>query len=134
MSLLLALVSAPAPPPARVVRGDDGGQIERYWRKWAEKWIEDNLGEIEAAKDKPRRARKRLAAEIKEAAVEYEVTTPELAHRFDALLLIAEWLAAPEPDYSAIAAEILIQRQILGLWNLKQRRRRDIEALLILAA
>jgi hypothetical protein len=118
----------------RVYRGDDGGELERYWRKWAEKWVEDKLGEIEDAKTKPRKVRKRLAAKIREQAAEYEVTAPELAPRIDDLQIIAGWLAAPEPDLTAIAAEVMEQRAILDAWNLKQRRRRDMEALLILAA
>jgi hypothetical protein len=132
--LATGLVAAPASAPARVYRGDDGGELERYWRKWAEKWVEDTLVEIEEAKTKPRKARKRLAAKIEEQAAEYEVTAPELAPRIDALQMIAGWLAAPEPDLTAIAAEVMAQRAILDAWNLKQRRRRDIEALLILAA
>lgn len=128
------LVAAASVAPVRVWRGDDGGELERYWRKWAEKWAKETLGEIEEAKTKPRKARKRIAAKIKEEAAEYAVTAPEMAPRIDALQMIAGWLAAPEPDLTAIAAEVMRQRAILDDWTLRQRRRRDIEALLILAA
>lgn len=114
--------------------GDDGGARERFWRSKAEEWLEERLEAIQRAAGKPQRVRKRLATRIVADIPAFVSEIPDLAPRVDAIAAISERLAVQQPDYAAISAAIERQMALIAAWNLMQRRRRDVEALLILAA
>jgi hypothetical protein len=122
--------------PERAVRslGDDGGARERFWKAKAEEWLEDQLEAIERAVAQPQRARKRLAMRIVADVPAFVADDPELAPRVSAIDALAQRLAQPTPDYSAIAEAVAQQMALVQAWNTKQRRRRDMDALLVLAA
>lgn len=121
-------------PTAAIRRGDDGGARERFWRAKAEEWLEDKLEAIKGAVGRPQRARKRLATRIVGEIPAFVSEIPDLAPRVDAIAALAERLKAPQPDYSALAAAVERQMALIAAWNTRQRRRRDVEALLMLAA
>lgn len=123
-------------PPVAIRRGDDAveGARERFWRAKAEEWLEDRLEAIKGAVGRPQRARKRLATRIVGEIPAFVSEIPDLAPRVDAIAALAERLKAPQPDYSALAAAVERQMALIAAWNVKQRRRRDVEALLMLAA
>lgn len=119
-------------------RGDDAfktsGQRERFWRAKAEEWLEDRLEAVKRAARGPQRARKRLATRIAADVPAFVSEIPDLAPRVDALARLGERLQAPQVDYTAIAQAVAAQMALIEAWNTRQRRRRDMEALLILAA
>ena len=114
--------------------GDDGGVRERFWRSKAEEWLEDRLEAIQRAAGKPQRVRKRLATRIVADVPDFVSEIPDLAPRVDAIAALSERMAVQKPDYAAISAAIERQMALVAAWNTMQRRRRDVEALLILAA
>jgi hypothetical protein len=109
--------------PVPRVRGDDGGVLRRFWRGKADAWIERNLGNLNRA-EKPK-AKRRVIEVIIETAENME-TAPLPVLVMDEIKARME---RPVPDYAAIAA-LLIE----GMERQKRimRRRRDIEALLML--
>lgn len=125
------------PNPAPIIlRGDDVGEFsrERFWRKRAEDWIEDHLEALQEANGRPQRARKRLASRIIADVPAFVSAIPEFAPRVDALAALAERIATPAPDYTALAAAMAREAEIIAEWQKQKRRRRDVEALLMLAA
>lgn len=122
------------PETAARSRGDDGGARDRFWRHKAEEWLQDNLEALEGAVERPQRARRRLATRIVADVPEFVSEIPEFAPRIDALERLGERLQAPQVDYLAIADAVAAQMALIEAWNTRQRRRRDVEALLILAA
>ena len=114
--------------------GDDGGVRERFWRSKAEDWLEDRLEAIQRAAGKPQRVRKRLATRIVADVPDFVSEIPDLGPRVDAIAALSERMAVQKPDYAAISAAIERQMALVAAWNTMQRRRRDVEALLILAA
>lgn len=133
MSLLLALVGGEA-PAVTVRRGDDAGARERFWRKQAEEWLEARLGEAQKAAKATARARRRVATRIVADVPVFVSALPEFDARIDALGMIAERLLAPVVDYSSLAAQVAREMEFVAEWQRQQRRRRDIDALLVLAA
>lgn len=119
---------------APVRRGDDAGARERFWRAQAEEWLEERLDAIKRAARGPQRARKRLAARIVSDVPSFVSEIPEFAPRIDALARLGERLQEPTVDYTAMAQAVAAQLALIEAWNTRQRRRRDMEALLILAA
>ena len=122
------------PETAARSRGDDGGARDRFWRHKAEEWLQDNLEALEGAVERPQRARRRLATRIIADVPDFVSEIPDLAPRVDALARLGERLQAPQVDYTAIAQAVAAQMALIEAWNTRQRRRRDMEALLILAA
>ena len=122
---------------AVIRRGDDGGsrrgQVTRewFWRKQAEEWFEERYGAIKAATTT--RAKRRLATRITADVPEFVSELPELAPRVNALETIAARMASPAPDYGAIAAQIEWQIALIEAWKTKERKRRDMEAILVLS-
>ena len=135
ISLWLAagLLSGQA-PAITIRRGDDAGARERFWRKQAEEWLEARLGEAQRATTAPARARRRVANRIVADVPVFVSALPEFDARVDALGVIAERLLAPSVDYSALAAQVAMEMEFVANWQRQQRRRRDIDALLVLAA
>jgi hypothetical protein len=135
MSLLLALVGSERPSQPR---GDDAfksaGAARQFWRAKAEEWLQDRLEAIHRATKGPARDRKRLAGRILAELPAFVSDIPEFTARADALAGLAERLLAPQVDYTQIYKLITAQLAAVNAWNTQQRRRRDLEALLILAA
>lgn len=115
-----------APPRPR---GDDAfrtsGQRERFWRERAEEQLEDLLDRAEEAVSAPIEARREVSEAF--ALVEWE-RLPQAPKTRE----ILEAINAPQPDYTAIAALILAQRQQIETERRIRRRRRDESALMAL--
>lgn len=124
------VIEPPLPPV--IIRGDDGGfsRRERFWRAQAEEWFEAQYGKIEAATTA--RAKRRLATRITADVPEFISGIPELAPRVTALETIAARFAEPAPDYTALANAVAAQMALIEAWQTKERRRRDMEAILVL--
>lgn len=122
------------PETAARSRGDDGGARDRFWRHKAEEWLQDKLEALEGAVGRPQRARKRLATRIIADVPDFVSEIPDLAPRVNAIETLAQRLLQPAPDYSAIAEAVAAQMALIEAWKTIERRRRDVEALLILAA
>jgi hypothetical protein len=112
-------------------RGDDAfgssGQRERFWREQAEEQLESLLERAEHAATAPQTARKRVAEAF--ALVEWQ-KLPEAPRTRDLLAT----LKADETDYTHIAALVMQIRQEIEAERTKRRRKRDMEALMVLAA
>ena len=129
-------------PP--VGRGDDapgmryGNEREGFWRKKADDWLEEYLDRIPEVAKQPKRKKRKLAAEFEaefaKISQEFMANSEEIPARVDAVAGLIEQLKQPSPDYSALAAMVAdIQAQIQAD-RTRRRRKRDIEAVLILAA
>lgn len=114
--------------------GDDGGVRRRFWKAKAEEWLREQLEAIEAAVGRPQRARKRLATRIVGTVPAFVAESDDLAPRLAAVERLAAMVAKPAPDYSAIAEAVAAQMAAIAGWQAKERRRRDMEALMVLAA
>ena len=136
MSLLLVFVGAEQ--TSTRPRGDDAfrssGAAQRFWRAKAAEWLEARLGAAQKATMAPARARRRVANRIVADVPAFVSALPEFDARVDALGMIAERLLAPSVDYSALAAQVAMEMEFVANWQRQQRRRRDIDALLVLAA
>jgi len=117
-------------PPSRP-RGDDAfrtsGQRDRFWRERAEEHLEDLLDRAEQAATAPQKARRRVAEAF--ALVEWE-KLPEAPRTRDLLAT----LKSEAPDYTHIAALVMAIRAEIEAERTKRRRKRDMEALMMLAA
>lgn len=115
-------------PPAP--RGDDAfrssGQREQFWRTKAEAQLEELLDRAEQAATAPPKARARVVEAF--ALVEWE-KLPEAPTTRDLLAT----LKADEADYTHIAALVMAIREEIEAERTKRRRKRDIEAVLMLA-
>ena len=131
--LAAGLLSGQA-PAVTVRRGDDAGARERFWRSKAEEWLEGQLEAVQRAAKGPARARKRLATRIVADVPEFVSEIPEFAPRIDALERLTARLLAPQVDYSQIAQAVAAQMALVEAWHVKERRRRDVDALLVLSA
>ena len=111
-------------------RGDDAfgstGQRERFWRAKAEEQLEDLLERAEQAATAPQKARKRVAEAF--ALVEWQ-ELPEAPRTRDLLAT----LKANEADYTHIAALVMQIRAEIEAERTRRRRKRDLEAVLMLA-
>ncbi len=111
-------------------RGDDAfrsaGQRERFWRERADEQLEALLDRAAEAAREPRKARKQVVEAF--ALVEWEAL-PEARKTGEML----EALQAPQADYTLIAALVLSIRQEIEAERIKRRRKRDMEAVLLLA-
>lgn len=109
-------------------RGDDAfrssGQRERFWRERIEEELEELLER--AAQPAPRKARRRVVEAF--ALVEWE-KLPEAPRTRD---LLAS-LKSEQPDYTHIAALVLQIREQIEAERTRRRRKRDLEAVLMLA-
>ena len=108
------------------------GARERFWQAKATEWLDERLATIARAKGKPQRVRKRVADRAVDVPA-YVLEVPELAPIASALDGLADRIAAPQPDYTELARQVAAYREAVAAWNTKQRRRRDAEALLLLA-
>lgn len=131
---LAAVGAGDTPAVVSFRRGDDAGARERFWRRKAEEWLQDKLEALEGAVGRPQRARKRLATRIIADVPDFVSEIPDLAPRVNAIETLAQRLLQPAPDYSAIAEAVAAQMALIEAWKTMERRRRDIEALLVLAA
>jgi len=120
--------------PSTFRRGDDAGARERFWQAKAEEWLGQRLKAVERAAQRPKRARKKAASRIAADLSDFLIEVPSFSPRVDALAELVERLSAPTVDYSEIAAAVQAQMDLVAAWNTRQRRRRDMDALLILAA
>jgi hypothetical protein len=109
--------------PVIIRRGDDAGTIRRFWEKRAQDWIDDNLERLHEAKKA--KAKRRVIQVIIESAAAMESPPVPIA----ALAGIKSALRSDAPDYTAIAAELIA---VLEQKRRAIRKRRDIEALLVL--
>jgi len=130
-------------PPAVVstgqvvtIRGDDAfgssGARERFWRKRAEDWLQENLPELQDAISAPKRERKRIARDFLAAVP--ETNDSELRPVLTAAANIARALLAPAPDYTALAMQVAHEMALVEQAKAKRRRQRDAEAILLLVA
>ncbi len=126
--------SSETAPIVTVRRGDDAGARRRFWEAKAEEWLQERLEAVQRAAKGPARGRKRLATRIIADMPEFVSELPEFASRVDALERLTAKLLAPQVDYSQIAQAVAAQMAFAEAWATKQRRRRDVEALLMLAA
>ena len=111
-------------------RGDDAfrtsGARDRFWQSKAEEELAELLEQAQEAVRAPVAARKAVAEEF--ALIEWQAM-PQ-APQIGAML---EQLTAPTPDYTHLAAMILEQMQRIEAARIKARRKRDIEAVLLLS-
>lgn len=113
-------------------RGDDAPSArERFWRAKQDEWEEQALKRVARAVSKPKKARKRFVAdflrEIKADAVAASFGPPRLD-------TVIAGLSQPTPDYTALAAVVAAQLAEIEAERVQRRRKRDLEALLLLAA
>lgn len=110
--------------------GDDAfrssGARERFWRAKTEEDLEGLLERAEAAAEAPKATRKRVVEAF--ALIEWE-KLPEAPRTRDLL----RKLEAKKPDHSGIAALVLAIRQQIEADRVKRRRKRDLEAVLLLS-
>lgn len=106
-----------------IPRGDDAfrtsGQRERFWKRKAEEELQDLLERVEDVVRKPVAVRRAVVDDF--ALVEWE-TLPVAPKTREMLAKLDD----PQPDYTAIAALVLIQRQEMR----RARKRRDEDALM----
>lgn len=132
-------VSSPAiNAPSVAQRGDDAfrsnGARERFWRRKAEEWLEDHLEQTLRATKKKKSARKRAGTRIVAAANAAAAEMPEIAPKIDLIARFAAQLSAPDPDLMAIATAVAAQLEQVETEKRTRRRKRDLEAVLLLAA
>lgn len=105
----------------------------KFWSQKQSEWLEDRLEQIKQAAPRPRKARKRIAREILTELPQIAESAPQ-SLQIDVVRALAERIAAPSPDYTAIAAVVAAQMQQIEAERTARRRKRDVEAVLILAA
>jgi hypothetical protein len=116
----------PAAVIASAPRGDDAfrtsGAREGFWKAKAEEELQGLLEQAQEAISKPVEARKAVADDF--ALIEWEALpqAPQIGAVLSALV-------KPQPDYTALAAMIMAEMERL---RIKARRKRDIEALMVL--
>lgn len=119
-------------------RGDDAfrssGAREEFWRRKAEEWLEEHLQRVQSATGEGRSARKRAARRIAEAAERALEEMPQIAPRIDMIAAFARQLAEERPDFTALAAAVAAQMAQVEAEKRARRRKRDLEAVLLLAA
>lgn len=119
-------------------RGDDAfrssGAREEFWRRKAEEWLDEHLQRVQSAAGEGRSARKRAARRIVEAAERALVEMPQIAPRIDMIAAFARQLAEERPDFTALAAAVAAQMAQVEAEKRARRRKRDLEAVLLLAA
>jgi hypothetical protein len=106
--------------PVVRARGDDGGTLRRFWKKRADEWVEENLEKLQTAR-KPAR----VIRVVLESAESMETLPIPVA----AIDQIRAAMDRPAPDYTMIAASLIA---VLEQKKRAIRKRRDIEALLVL--
>lgn len=115
-----------APPP----RGDDAfrssGQRDRFWQERAEEELAELLDRVDGAAEAAERAPEAIVEAF--ALVDWEALPA--APRTREMLAA---LSVPQPDYTIIAAMVLAQRQEIEAARIRRRRKRDIEAVLLLS-
>lgn len=119
---------APVTPPAP--RGDDAfrssGQRDRFWQERAEEELAELLDRVDVAAEAAERAPEAIVEAF--ALVDWEALPA--APRTREMLAA---LSVPQPDYTIIAALVLAQRQEIEAARVRRRRKRDIEAVLLLS-
>lgn len=115
-----------------VRRGDDApSPRERFWRAKQDEWEEQALKRVAQAVSKPKKARKRFVADFLREIEKDAVAASFGPSRLDTVIA---GLSQPTPDYTALAAVIAAQLAEIEAERAKRRRKRDLEALLLLAA
>ncbi len=116
-----------APPPPR---GDDAfrssGQRDRFWQERAEEELAELLDRVDGAAEAAERAPEAIVEAF--ALVDWEALPA--APRTREMLAA---LSVPQPDYTIIAALVLAQRQEIEAARVRRRRKRDIEAVILLS-
>jgi hypothetical protein len=105
----------------------------KFWSQKQAEWLEDRLEQIKQAAPRPRKARRRVAREILSELPQIAESAPQ-SLQIDVVRSLLERIAAPSPDYTAIAAVVAAQIQQIEAEKTARRRKRDAEAVLILAA
>lgn len=117
-------------------RGDDAfrsaGATRKFWAEKADEWLEKSLSRVKAAAEKPVAARETVADDILSEASDRLIDWPAFAPQIDAVQRIAQRLAVPAVDYSEIARYIADQMQAVEAARRAMRRKRDLEAILML--
>lgn len=113
-------------------RGDDAPSVrERFWRAKQDEWEEQALKRVARAVSKPKKARKRLVADFLREIEKDAVAASFGPSRLDAVIA---GLSEPAPDYTALAAVVAAQLAEIEAERVQRRRKRDLEALWLLAA
>lgn len=120
-------------PSSVVIDADYVAPRAKFWSQKQSQWLEDRLEQIRQAAPKPRKARKRIAREILTELPQVAESAPQIL-KIDVVRSLLERIAAPSPDYTAIAAVVAAQMQQIEAERTARRRKRDMEAVLILAA
>lgn len=117
-------------PAVSAPRGDDAfrtsGARDRFWQAKAEEELADLLEQAQEAVRAPVAARQAVADEFQ--LIEWE-DLPQ-ARQIGEIL---QSLTAPQPDYTHLAALILAQMERIEAERTKARRKRDIEAVMLLS-
>lgn len=112
--------------------GDDApGARERFWRAKQDEWEEQALKRVAQAVSKPRKARKRFVADFLQEIESDAVAASFGPSRIDGIIAA---LSQPAPDYTALAAVVAAHLAEIEAERVKRRRKRDLEAVLMLAA
>ena len=112
-------------------RGGDDSPRERFWRAKQDEWEEQALKRVAQAVSKPRKARKRFVADFLREIQDDAVAASVGPSRVDGIIAA---LSQPAPDYTALAAVVAAHLAEIEAERVKRRRKRDIEAVLMLAA
>lgn len=111
-------------------RGDDAfrshGARNKFWQEKAEDELEALLDQAEEAAEAPKQTRQSVVEAF--ALVEWE-ELPAAPRTRDLL----QSLKAKAPDYTHIAALVIAIRQQIEADRTRRRRKRDLEAVLLLA-
>lgn len=117
-------------------RGDDAfrsaGASRRFWDDRAAAWLQESIDRAQEAATKPLQARAGIAGSIVAETQERLLEWPAFAPQINAIQRIADRLLAPTVDYSEFARYAAEQMQAIEAARRAIRRKRDLEALLML--
>jgi hypothetical protein len=118
-------------------RGDDAfrssGAREAFWRKRAEEALEEQLEALVAVSGEGRSetSRRRVARRFR-AKLEQFDAAPVVANNLPLISEVLREFTRPRPDYTALAVSIMAAQEAIARERIKARRKRDIEALLVM--
>ncbi len=132
IATLPAEIVTSAQTQIRRVGGDDAPSArEQFWRKQAEKWLEERIVEAPKVAKRSKKKRKAFVQAFLADASEILAKSPEFEPRIDHVKALVTQLDAPRPDYTALAQ---LAAKVQQEQALRARRERDLAAVLILAA
>jgi hypothetical protein len=101
----------------------------------AQEWIAEQLEDLPKVAKRSRKKRQAFVADFLSAAETATEAAPQAQATIDRITPLLRKLTAPKPDYSATAAVMAeVQRLHQEEQARRRRQRRDLEAVLILAA